>query len=91
MISPIISDLVQKIPLHEEEIKSNNRLIQSGIMNTNLCLDAQTIVPHTERYTSYTIISVPNQNTSRSSYKKNQTSFEFYIDNDKVIVIPMSK
>ena len=59
-------------------------------MNMHLCLDAQTIVSHTERDTSYTITSVPNQNTSGSSNKKIQTSFEFYIDNDKVIVIPMS-
>ena len=90
VLSPLISDLVQKIPLHEEEIKNDNRLIKSGYMNTHLCINAQTIIPHTERDTSYTIISVPNQNISRKSNKNNKTSFEFYIEKEKVIVVPMS-
>ena len=90
VISPLMSDLVRSIPLHEEEVKNNNILIKSGIMNMNLCINAQTIVPHTERDTSYTIISVPSQKLSGESNKNNNTSFEFYIDQDKVIVVPMS-
>ena len=82
--------LYKRFPFMKKRSKATINLFSQVSWIHILCLDAQTIVPHTERDSSYTIISVPNQNTSRTSYKNNQTSFEFYINNDKVIVIPMS-
>ena len=90
VISPLMSDLVRSIPLHEDELQNNNIVIKSGMMNMNLCINAQTNVPHTERDSSYTIVSVPSQSLSGKSNKKNNTSFEFYMNEDKVIVVPMS-
>ena len=90
VISPLVKNAIRNIPMHVEEIKNNNKLIRSGIMNSHLCVNAQTMIPHTESDTSYTIISVPNQDHYLAPKKQKQkTSFEFYINHDEVLVVPM--
>lgn len=90
VLSPSIANTVTNIPKHAEEINNNNKLIKHGILNTLLCLNAQTKIPHTEKDISYTIISVPNQTHFLSSTKKRGYSFEFHINEEKVLVVPLA-
>ena len=91
VISPLIANAMKYIPKHAKEINNNNnKLIKHGILNTHLCLNAQTKVPHTENDTSYTIISVPNQTHFLAPTKTQKNSFEFHINDEKVLVIPMA-
>lgn len=89
-MSPLIANAIKNIPTHKEEIRNNNHLIKHGFLNSNICLNAQTNIPHTENDTSYTIISVPNQTHFSNKKQQQKTSFEFHINEQKVIVIPMT-
>ena len=65
-------------------------LVRSGIVNYNLCLNAETEHAHTECDSSFTIICVPNQEVNRKAKKiKNSGSFEFVVSHEETIVIPM--
>ena len=77
VISPLVKNAIRNIPMHVEEIQNNNKLIKSGIMNSHLRVNAQIMIPHTESDTSYTIISVPNQDHYLSPKNKQKHHSNF--------------
>ena len=47
------------IDIFPEKRYNDRPLENKGFINSHLCIDAQTEIPHTEHDSSYTIITVP--------------------------------
>ena len=65
-ISPHISNLQNHFDLFDAEKTEEIYLQKNDILNAHLYLNAQTRVKHTERDSSYTIISVPPQEKEKN-------------------------
>ena len=55
------------IDIFPEKRYNDRPLENEGFINSHLCIDAQTEIPHTEHDSSYTIITVPQQNTKHKT------------------------
>jgi len=89
-ISPWVDKLHVHLDIYPEKDFGDKKLADSGFITFNLCLNAQTSEKHTECDASYTIIAVPNQpNKPISAKKKNIAKFEFNLQEDCTILIPM--
>ena len=90
-ISPNVANIQLHLDVFAERNKKDVKLSDNGLMNYNLCLNAETEQAHTECDSSYTVICVPNQiqNKTKSGYK-NCCSFEFNIKSGSTITVPMS-
>ena len=89
-LSPNVANIQMHLNVFEDRSKNDIELANSGIVNYNLCLNAETEHAHTECDSSYTIICVPNQEANRQAKKiKNSGSFEFVVSHEETIVIPM--
>ena len=60
-ISPMVNKLHVHLDVFPDKLKEDLKLADSGFINFNLCLNAQTELVHTKCDASYTVISVPNQ------------------------------
>jgi len=89
-LSPNVAKVQMHMNVFEDRNKKDIKLASNGFLNYNLCLNAKTEDPHTECDSSYTVITVPNQmrNGTIKGYK-NCGSFEFIINSQSTIVIPM--
>ena len=88
--SPHITTLQHHFDFNDETQEYEYKLQKKGILNVHICHNAQTEIKHTECDASYTIISVPNQDKKiDSSGKHNLAKFEFNLDQDKALVIPL--
>ena len=85
-----ISKLQHHFDLHydmsDEYIK---KLVSSGVLNAHLCINAMTEDSHTEPDSSYTIISVPNQEDSM--YKNLRPKFLFHLNDSNTMKIQMKE
>ena len=90
-ISPHIANVQMHLNVFEERNQRDIELPSRGLMNYNLCLNAETEQAHTECDSSYTVICVPNQmiKKKKKGYK-NCGNFEFITNSDSTIVIPMA-
>ena len=65
-------------------------LTERGFLSCHLCLNAQTEQFHTEHDASYIIIAVPTRiNSSSRNETSNKTKFEFVLNQNQVIIVPM--
>ena len=65
-------------------------LAEIGFITYNLCLNAQTAEKHTECDASYTVITVPNQVTTKfMDGKRNKGRFEFNINEKCTLIVPL--
>ena len=89
-LSPNIASVQMHLDVFDERNRNDTKLATNGILNYNLCLNAETEQAHTECDSSYTIICVPNQieRKARSGYK-NCGSFEFIVNSNCTITVPM--
>ena len=88
MLSPDISKISIYFDISKkEEIESSKKLFKCGLLNSHLCINARTNIPHTECDSSYTVIGVPKQ--TDNNYKKLNPNFNFYINPNERIVVPM--
>ena len=60
-ISPHIANVQMHLNVFEERNQRDIELPSRGLMNYNLCLNAETEQAHTECDSLYTVICVPNQ------------------------------
>ncbi len=89
-ISPNISKLKNHFELFKETEENEIKLLRNGILNTHLCLNAQTKLKHTECDSSYTTICVPPQEINKTETGLyNKAEFEINISEDEAIVIPL--
>ena len=89
-ISPQVSKLQIHFDLFETEKRDETYLQKNGILNAHLCFNAQTRVKHTESDSSYTIISVPDQQKQATlTGFCNKAEFEFNVTEHEAIVIPL--
>jgi len=89
-LSPHITKVQNHFDLFDRENEIEYKLSQHGILNTHLCLNAETRKKHTECDSSYTIICVPLQ--PRACNEKgthNIAEFELNISEDEAFVIPL--
>ena len=76
--------------MFDKEDKVEIGLQKKGILNAHLCLNAQTKLKHTECDSSYTTICVPPHETEKTEMGKyNKAEFEFNINDDKAVVLPL--
>ena len=76
--------------IHWKQKKKEQISDEIGFITYNLCLNAQTPEKHTECDTSYTVITVPNQVTTKfRDGIKNQGRFEFNINEKYTLVVPL--
>ena len=89
-LSPKVATKQSNIDFHPNNTQLETDIEMKGYLNCHLCLNAQTSIAHTEPDASYTIIVVPSgfQNLEKNE-KNNKGKFEFFIDEDKIMVIPM--
>ena len=70
LLLKILSPNAAKSQLHldvfDERNKKDRKLSDNGLMNYNLCLNAETEQAHTECDSSYTVICVPNHIQSKT-------------------------
>jgi len=91
ILSPNIANVQMHLNVFEERDQNDIDLASKGLLNYNLCLNAETKQPHTEYDSSYTVISVPNQILNKTKYgHKNGGFFEMIINSESTIVIPMT-
>ena len=57
---------------------------------TNVCVNATAGQFHTEKDTSYTIITVPMQDYGKQKREGNTYEFQFRLDDNNCIVLPMT-
>ena len=89
-ISPLVDKLHVHLDVFPELAKDDQKLADSGFIVFNLCLNAQTLEYHTECDASYTMISVPNQLSKKTSTeKKNKGKFELNINEHCTMIIPL--
>ena len=89
-LSPNVANIQMHLNVFEDRNKEDISLASNGLMNYNICLNTETEQQHTECDSSYTIICVPNQILNNGKYKnKNSGSFEFVINPQATIAIPM--
>ena len=89
-ISPQISKLQIHFDLFESDKQDEIYLQKNGILNAHLCLNTQTRVKHTESDSSYTIISVPQQEKGKTTTGHyNKAEFEFNISDSEAFIIPL--
>lgn len=89
-LSPKVAKLQVHQDFYEEKEPEEKLLLKTGFINSFLCINARTSLFHTEMDSSYTIISVPNQNQSSTNEgKKNKGQFEFLLNEEKKFIIPM--
>ena len=89
-LSPNVANVQLYLNLFEDRGKKDIKLATKGILNYNLCMNAETEQPHTECDSSFTIICVPNQVMNKETNNpKNIGSFEFIINPEETIVVPM--
>ena len=90
-LSPNISNLQLHLNMFEGKNQQDIELHSRGLVNYNLCMNAETQQAHTECDSLYTVISVPNQILNKEKNRfKNCGSFELIINSDSTIVIPMT-
>ena len=89
-LSPKVATIQSNIEFHPNNTQLENEIEMKGYLNCHLCINAQTSIAHTEPDASYTIIVVPSSNKSlQTNKKRNIGKFEFFIDEDKIMVLPM--
>ena len=89
-LSPNVANVQMHLQLFEDRGKKDKKLATKGIVNYNLCINAETQQPHTECDSSFTIICVPNQLMNKETNNpKNIGSFELVINPEETIVVPM--
>ena len=89
-LSPYVANVQMHLSVFEERGKKDINLATRGIMNYNLCMNAETEQPHTECDSSYTVICVPNQLMNKKNKRiQNHGSFELVINSKETVVIPM--
>ena len=87
-ISPKINKLQYHFNLQfNEEEDFLKRFTQSGMLNAHICINAMTEDCHTEKDSSYTLISVPNQEDRY--YQQLDPKFMFHINDNFTIQIKM--
>ena len=89
-----ISPHVAKVQTHFDLCDENNadefQLQQMGILNVHICHNAQTKKKHTECDSSYTIISVPDQEKKSNKIGNyNMANFELNLNEHKALVVPL--
>ena len=90
-LSPNVSNLQMHLNMFEDKNQEDIKLHFGGLVNYNLCMNAETQHAHTECDSSYTVICVPNQTLSKAKNGfKNRGSFELIINSNSTIVIPMT-
>ena len=90
-LSPNVANVQIHLNMFEERHENDNSLATRGLVNYNLCLNAETEEVHTECDSSYTVICVPNQIMNKNKNgSTNSGSFEFIINSKSTIVIPMT-
>ena len=89
-LSPKVATIQSNIDFHPNNTPLENDIEMKGYLNCHLCINAQTSIAHTEPDASYTIIVVPSgfQKLEKNE-KSNKGKFEFFIDEDKIMVLPM--
>ena len=88
MISPDISQVSKNFELMVSiKIEKTEKMFNIGMMNGYFCVNARTLVEHTECDSSYTVITVPQQNFD--GYKKLDANFHFIIHEQLTMVLPM--
>ena len=89
-ISPWVDKLQVHLDIYPEKDLGDKKVVDSGFITFNFCLNAQTDEKHTECDSSYSIIAVPNQPTKPiSAKKKNIAKFEFSLQEDTTLIVPM--
>ena len=90
-LSPNVSNLQMHLSMFGDKNQQDIKLHSRGLVNYNICMNAETQQAHTEYDSSYTVISVPNQILSKTKNGfKTCCSFELIINSDSTIVIPMT-
>ena len=94
---PKIKTIISPVIATAYELQSSIRNIniqkcnasRSGCWQTSICIDASTGELHTEKDCTYTLISIPNQNTITSKDAGNNYHFLFSLTDKKRLNIPL--
>ena len=94
---PKIKSIISPIIATAYELQSSIRNINikegyasnSGCWQTSICIDATTGEFHTEKDCTYTLISIPNQNTISSKTAGNNYHFLFSLIDKRILNIPL--
>ena len=89
-ISPKVAAIQSNVDFNPGNTDLENEVEMKGYLNFHLCINAQTNMAHTEPDASYTVIVVPNSiHEIQGEKNANKAKFEFIIDEEKILVIPM--
>ena len=89
IISPII-DTAFELQTSKKDINIKKVYTSaSGCWQSSICVNATTGQFHTENDCTYTLISVPHQNTIKFDNQKNHYNFLFSLNNKKKVNIPL--
>ena len=90
-LSPNVANIQMYLNVFEERNKNDDILLTNGFMNYNLCLNAETELPHTECDSSYTLICVPNQKlNNHGPGNKNNACFQLVVNLETTISVPLT-
>ena len=90
-LSPNVANIQMHLNVFEERKKNDYLLPSNGFMNYNLCLNAETKLPHTECDSSYTLICVPNQKLNNHvPGNKNNACFQLVVNSKTTISVPLT-
>ena len=88
-LSPKVSVMQWMVDIFPEKGYEERPVENNGFINSHLCINAQTELPHTEHDSSYTLITVPQQNKIKKNKCNNKARFELVINETETIVIHM--
>ena len=88
-LSPKVSVMQWMLDIFPEKSYEERPVENNGFINSHLCINAETELPHTEHDSSYTLITVPQQNKINKSKRNNKARFEFVINESENIIINM--
>ena len=88
-LSPKVSVMQWKLDIFPEKSYEERPVEHNGYINSHLCINAQTQLPHTEHDSSYTLITVPQQNKVKKVKGNNKARFEFIMNESQTIVVSM--
>ena len=88
-LSPKVSVMQWMLDIFPEKSYEERPVEHNGFINSHLCINAQTQLPHTEHDSSYTLITVPQQNKVERVKGNSKASFEFIINESETIIIQM--